>query len=97
MQSWLNSLIDSERVKRFEFIRDNIEMFCTKVRETVPMKDFKKAYEKYQKDMDKGKMVVIMSDVAGVGVDDKKWIYATGTDIWTRWLYILVLSLHDCK
>lgn len=43
-------------------------MFTTKVRETVPMKDFKKAYEKYQKEMDKGKMVVIMSDIVGQGV-----------------------------
>jgi len=32
------------------------------------MKDFKKAYEKYQKEMDKGKMVVIMSDIVGQGV-----------------------------
>jgi len=68
MVNWLAGLAESEKVKKYDFIREHLEFFCTKVRETIPMKDFKKGYEKYQKEMDKGKMVVIMSDLAGKGL-----------------------------
>jgi len=48
-----------------------LDFFRTNVRETVHVKEFKKGYEKYQKEMGKGKMVVIMSDLTGGKVEKR--------------------------
>jgi len=68
---WIGSLADSERYKRYEYVRDHLEFFKTNIREIVPMKDFKSGYERYQKDMGKGKVIVVMSHLANVERDKK--------------------------